>query len=102
MRVSTLLVVPELMTLKTTQNSEEEFQVSYMIVQSLVLGEKIWNEIILYTTGSSAVAHSIYGVAQTINSANYVYFLALQKTAVLGHPRSVEIFTRELKVDMIL
>jgi len=42
------------------------------------------------------VAHSIYGVAQTINSANYVYFLALQKTAVLGHPRSVEIFTRQL------
>lgn len=56
----------------------------------------------MYTTGFSAVAHSIYGVAQTINSANYVYFLALQKTAVLGHPRSVEIFTRELKVDMIL
>ena len=29
------------------------------------------------------VAHSILGVAQTINSANYVYFLALEKTIVL-------------------
>ena len=33
------------------------------------------------------VAHSVYGVASTINSANYVYFLGLQKTLALGHPR---------------
>lgn len=39
------------------------------------------------------VAHSIYGVAQTINSANYVYFLALQKITAMGHPRGVSIFT---------
>ena len=47
---------------------------------------------------NSAVAHSIYGVAQSINSANYVYFLALEKTAALGHPKGVEIFTRKLFV----
>ena len=41
------------------------------------------------------VAHHIYGVAQTINSANYIYFLALQRTMQLGHPRGVEIFTGE-------
>ena len=45
---------------------------------------------------NSAVAHSIYGVAQSINSANYIYFLALEKTAALGHPKGVEIFTRKL------
>ena len=39
------------------------------------------------------MAHSIFGVAQTINSANYVYFLALEKTMALGHPKCVEIFS---------
>lgn len=31
------------------------------------------------------VAHSIYGVASTINAANYVFFLALEKVQQLGH-----------------
>jgi geranylgeranyl diphosphate synthase type 3 len=39
------------------------------------------------------VAHNIYGVAQTINSANYIYFLALEKTIAMGQPKGVEIFT---------
>ena len=39
------------------------------------------------------MAHSIFGVAQTINSANYIYFLALETTMALGHPDSVDIFT---------
>jgi geranylgeranyl diphosphate synthase type 3 len=33
------------------------------------------------------VAHSIYGVASTINSANYVYFLGLEKVLGLNHPQ---------------
>ncbi|KAK8725346.1 hypothetical protein OTU49_010822 [Cherax quadricarinatus] len=33
------------------------------------------------------VAHSIYGVASTINSANYVYFLGLEKVLALSHPK---------------
>lgn len=33
------------------------------------------------------VAHSIYGVASTINSANYVYFLGLEKVLALNHPQ---------------
>lgn len=32
------------------------------------------------------VAHSIYGVASTINAANYVLFIALEKVQELGHP----------------
>lgn len=32
------------------------------------------------------VAHSIYGVPSTINAANYVLFLALEKVQQLGHP----------------
>lgn len=39
------------------------------------------------------VAHSIYGVAHTINSANYVYFLALERTLAMGRPKGMEIFT---------
>lgn len=31
------------------------------------------------------VAHSIYGSASTINAANYVFFLALEKVQQLNH-----------------
>jgi geranylgeranyl diphosphate synthase type 3 len=43
------------------------------------------------------VAHNIFGTAQTINSANYVYFLALQELQRLGNKdEAMEIFTSEL------
>ena len=42
------------------------------------------------------VAHSIFGVAQTINSSNYVYFKALQALAIMGNPKLIEIYTEEL------
>lgn len=42
---------------------------------------------------SVAVAHQIYGVAQTINSANYMYFKALEKVLSLNHPQCINIFT---------
>lgn len=42
------------------------------------------------------VAHSIYGTAQTINSANYVYFLALRELSRLRNPKTIEIYTEEL------
>lgn len=42
------------------------------------------------------VAHSIFGTAQTINSANYVYFCALQDLAKLKNPEAIKIFTDEL------
>lgn len=32
------------------------------------------------------VAHSIYGIASTINAANYMSFVALERTLSLGHP----------------
>jgi geranylgeranyl diphosphate synthase type 3 len=40
----------------------------------------------------SPVAHSIYGVPLTINAANYVYFLAMQKALTLKHPDVTQIF----------
>ncbi|KAI9372585.1 terpenoid synthase [Aspergillus egyptiacus] len=42
------------------------------------------------------VAHSIYGTAQTINSANYVYFLALQEVQKLQNPAAIDIYVQEL------
>ena len=43
------------------------------------------------------VAHNIFGTAQTINSANYVYFLALKELQTLENRDEVtDIFTTEL------
>jgi geranylgeranyl diphosphate synthase, type III len=42
------------------------------------------------------VAHSIYGIASTINCANYVYFLALEKCSKLNSPRAMNVFIQEL------
>ena len=42
------------------------------------------------------VAHSIFGTAQTINSANYVYFCALQELLTLNNPEVVRIYSEEL------
>lgn len=42
------------------------------------------------------VAHSIFGMAQTFNSGNYVYFLALKEVQKLGNPRAVDIFVDAL------
>ncbi|KAI4244822.1 MAG: hypothetical protein LQ352_006699 [Teloschistes flavicans] len=42
------------------------------------------------------VAHSIFGTAQTINSANYVYFQALQELLKLNNPEVVRIYADEL------
>ncbi|KAI9495705.1 geranylgeranyl pyrophosphate synthase [Zychaea mexicana] len=42
------------------------------------------------------VAHHIFGVPQTINSANYVYFMALQEILKLNQPYMVTIYTEEL------
>ena len=48
---------------------------------------------LLYFVYIVPVAHSVYGIPQAINSANYVYFLALEKTLTLGHKQGIEIFT---------
>lgn len=42
------------------------------------------------------VAHLIFGTAQTINSANYVYFCALQEITKLDNPEAIRIYTDEL------
>jgi geranylgeranyl diphosphate synthase type 3 len=42
------------------------------------------------------VAHNIFGVAQTINSANYIYFAALAELQRLGNPEAVSMFAQEL------
>ncbi|KAH7909653.1 farnesyltranstransferase [Hygrophoropsis aurantiaca] len=42
------------------------------------------------------VAHRIYGVAQTINAANFVYFLAFRRLTALAPPELLDDITDEL------
>jgi len=42
------------------------------------------------------VAHDVFGTAQTINSANYVYFCALENISALENPALIRIYTEEL------
>ncbi|KAL5338175.1 putative geranyl geranyl pyrophosphate synthase [Aspergillus crustosus] len=42
------------------------------------------------------VAHSIFGIAQTINSANSAYFEAQHELHKLNDPRAIQMFTEEL------
>lgn len=41
-------------------------------------------------------AHHIYGIPQTINCANYVYFLALAEITKLNKPSMITIYTGKL------
>ncbi|XP_012283445.1 geranylgeranyl pyrophosphate synthase isoform X1 [Orussus abietinus] len=42
------------------------------------------------------VAHSIYGVASTINAANYVLFISLERVISLNHPEATQVYTEQL------
>lgn len=42
------------------------------------------------------VAHSIFGVASTINAANYAYFIALQRCQALDNQVAMKVFVDEL------
>ena len=42
------------------------------------------------------VAHSIFGIPSTMNCANYVYFLALEKCHSLNNATAISIFVQEL------
>mmetsp|Transcript_2166 Transcript_2166/g.5085 ORF Transcript_2166/g.5085 Transcript_2166/m.5085 type:complete len:226 (+) Transcript_2166:68-745(+) len=42
------------------------------------------------------VAHSIFGIPQVINTANYVYFMALEKCHSLNNKKAMNVFVNEL------
>jgi len=42
------------------------------------------------------VSHAIYGLPSTLNTANYVYVLALEKCLRLNSPTATHVFTQEL------
>ncbi|KRY20674.1 Geranylgeranyl pyrophosphate synthase, partial [Trichinella patagoniensis] len=42
------------------------------------------------------VTHRIYGLPTTLNTANYIYFVALSKTVQLRHRDAVKVFTESL------
>ncbi|KAG6884722.1 hypothetical protein C0993_008703 [Termitomyces sp. T159_Od127] len=76
------------MTLKTTHNSAEASLVKYF--SCLVVISQI-----------SSVAHKIYGVPQTINTANYVFFLAYKELISLRDQGSFQ-HESERKLDTIV
>ena len=41
-------------------------------------------------------AHTIYGVASTINAANYVHFIGLNRVQRLNYPKAIALFTEHL------
>ena len=47
------------------------------------------------------VAHTIYGTPQTINTANYVYFLAMQELLGLRSPANRKKKGKEKEVDVM-
>lgn len=61
------------MTSKTTRSCVEEFQVSEPVVSG----------VFDLPHQHCSASHKIYGIPQTINSANYVYFLAYQQLFAL-------------------
>jgi geranylgeranyl diphosphate synthase type 3 len=42
------------------------------------------------------VAHKIFGIPTTINCANYVYFIALERVLDLGNQEATRVFTHEM------
>ncbi|XP_034193431.1 geranylgeranyl pyrophosphate synthase quemao isoform X1 [Osmia lignaria lignaria] len=42
------------------------------------------------------VAHNIYGTASTINAANYVIFIALERVLALNHPEGTQVYVEQL------
>lgn len=42
------------------------------------------------------VAHSVFGIPQTSNSANYVYFQGLKAVRDLRNPEALDVFVEEL------
>lgn len=42
------------------------------------------------------VAHSVYGIANTLNTANYVFFLALERCQQLDHADTVKVYTEQM------
>ncbi|XP_026674187.1 geranylgeranyl pyrophosphate synthase [Ceratina calcarata] len=42
------------------------------------------------------VAHNIYGTASTINSANYVMFIALERILALDQPEATQVYVEQL------
>jgi geranylgeranyl diphosphate synthase type 3 len=42
------------------------------------------------------VAHSVFGIPVVINTANYIYFAALEKCHALDNPESLQVFVTEL------
>ncbi|XP_033643974.1 geranylgeranyl pyrophosphate synthase-like [Asterias rubens] len=77
-----------------TEKLEKVSEITQMLHNASLLIDDIEDN--SYLRRGIPVAHSIFGMAQTINAANYVYFLGLQKTTELQHSEATRIFMEQL------
>ena len=78
-------------------NKEKYFVVNFQLELCIILHcrfDDIQDNSIL-RRGFPAV-HAIYGVASTINDANCVHFIGLNRVQSLKHPKAIGLFTQHL------
>jgi len=78
-------------------NKEKYFVLSFLLELCIILYcriDDIQDNSIL-RRGIPA-AHTIYGVASTINAANYVHFMGLDRVQSLNHPKAMALCTEHL------
>jgi len=82
---------------KIYANKEKYFVVNFQLELCIIL-HYIFDDIqdnSILCRGFLA-AHAIYGVANTINDANCVHFIGLNRVQSLNHPKAIGLFTQHL------
>jgi len=78
-------------------NKEKYFVINFLLELCIILYCRIDdiqdNSILL--RGISA-AHTVYGVASTLNATNYVHFVELNRKQCLNHPKAMTLCTKHL------
>ena len=82
----------------------DDIEDSSILRRGLPVAHKIFGEVTLVANILIAIdgslspssTASIFVQASTINCANYVMFIGLERTLALGHPEAVNVFTQQL------
>ena len=78
-------------------NKEKYFVISFQLEMCIILhfrNDDIQDNSILRRC--IPATHTIYGVASTINAANYVYFVEFNRVQSFNHPKAMALYTGNL------
>ena len=78
-------------------NKEKCFVINFLVELCIILlcrNDDIHDNSILCRC--MPATHTIYGVASTINAANYVHFIELNRVQSLNHPKAMALCTKHL------